>query len=100
MCLENTKQGFVLLESFRLAGKDGLDWDSMLKAMTNLSRRRFDSDRYVDGPEPLLSVLEESIQAGELELGSNELWTITPLGEATASILDREYVSKSHPEPS
>lgn len=93
MCLETTKQGYVILAAFDEAGKKGLTFESLIKNMARISQKVFKTDSYAHGPLPLRSNINGMLEAEELLVGENGRLIISPRGKRNFEIFRDEYVA-------
>ena len=91
MCLDTTKQGYVLLDALKGAGDKGLDWKHLLQRMAEISQRKFGSDDYVFLPSPLRKIIEKSNFAGEIML-KEEGWALTDRGRNNLEFISQRFV--------
>lgn len=92
MCLETTKQGYVILSAFNQAGAAGLTWNDMMEKMEEISCKVFTSNRYVNGPWPLMASLDNLIDSDGISTNEDGLWAITERGKKDFRIIRDRYV--------
>jgi hypothetical protein len=91
MCLDTTKQGYVLLGALERAGDKSLDWTQLLERMAEVSKSKFGSEDYVFLPSPLRRIIDKSKIAGEIALKDGG-WILTDRGRSNLEFITRKFV--------
>lgn len=80
MCLESSKQEYVILSAFSKAGAEGLTFPNSIKSMTEISNDVFGTSAYAFAPFALIPTLRELVDANALSADEG-VFRITESGE-------------------
>lgn len=96
MCLESSKQTYLLLQvlwNAEKSGNVGLNYRTLLLEMRRLSQEKFDAASYVDIPLPANALIRNAELDGEIAVSNQSFWGITDKGKKLARFLAKREIA-------
>lgn len=91
MCEEYTKQKFLFLSAFEDLAVQ-LRKSEVRQSMSEISMKVFETEKYVNFPEPFEKLMESERCEDTIELVQADGWRLTPLGLHDRETSFRPYV--------
>jgi hypothetical protein len=92
MCLDITKQYYVFLRSLKDSGTENLRWTELSDEMEALSKKHFGTPLYSSFPTPLLSLIKNASEIGEI-IGIDGRYRIDSRGVANLKFIEKNFVT-------